>query len=385
MTGQHHYRISVIPAPAVIDPRLEDGDVRLLGLLGRHTDEHGWCRRSQVKMAGELNCSRGKVQFSLARLEQCGYIEVRAEGRGSIGPDPDKQPFAAHSYRVLLDREIVAPPPAVEPCETRKDEPENRGGASPLAPPGVPAYVGTGCQPTLARGANPGLAPLEESSVNYLSEPGEREARAREPAESEALAAFRKEFRRRWPTAALDDQAAIDSASAELLTTERQEALDGIEPFLAALKKAKRTTVISGATYLRERRWTLLPEAEAPEAKNATFKRWSREWWAVLLTKAGRGDGIASMMDAAISNPSAMWSERVELMPDAAAVGALRAYPSNGETVDRWRAWFTARDAALPAGRDGFWMFLSGEWPPGVDPPAEVERVEVDEIGNSER
>ncbi|TIW44617.1 MAG: MarR family transcriptional regulator, partial [Mesorhizobium sp.] len=90
-------RISIIPADAVTDSSLEGRDLQVLALLGRHTDNRGWCCRSQVKMAKELGCGRATVQRSITRLVSAGYLQLRVKVRDS-GAD------AAHEYRVVLDR-----------------------------------------------------------------------------------------------------------------------------------------------------------------------------------------------------------------------------------------------------------------------------------------
>ena len=89
-------RFSIIPASAVTDTRLEPRDLQVLCLLGRHTDDLGWCCRSQVKMAGELNCGRATVQRALGRLVNAGYLEHRPKERTSGAA-------AAHDYRVVID------------------------------------------------------------------------------------------------------------------------------------------------------------------------------------------------------------------------------------------------------------------------------------------
>ncbi|RWO82547.1 MAG: helix-turn-helix domain-containing protein, partial [Mesorhizobium sp.] len=76
---------------------MEGRDLQVLALLGRHTDNRGWCCRSQVKMAKELGCGRATVQRSITRLVSAGYLQQRAKVRDS-GAD------AAHEYRVVLDR-----------------------------------------------------------------------------------------------------------------------------------------------------------------------------------------------------------------------------------------------------------------------------------------
>lgn len=100
------YRYSIIPADAITDPALTPRDLQVLCLLGRHVDEYGWCWRSQVVMARELNCDRRTVQRALERLVEAGYLAMKAQGRGKA-PAPDtsagEQPFAPYAYRVLLD------------------------------------------------------------------------------------------------------------------------------------------------------------------------------------------------------------------------------------------------------------------------------------------
>lgn len=89
-------RLSIIPARAATDPALKPRDLQVLCVLGRHTDEYGWCRRSQVKMAAEMNCGRATVFDAINRLIGAGYLE-RHEQESDSGRD------SAHVYRVILD------------------------------------------------------------------------------------------------------------------------------------------------------------------------------------------------------------------------------------------------------------------------------------------
>jgi hypothetical protein len=99
-----NYRYAIIPAGAITDARVEPRALQVLCLLGRHANDNGWCRRSQVKMAEELNCGRTTINRAIDLLVETGYVERKEEGRGSAKPQPGKQPFAAYSYRVRLDR-----------------------------------------------------------------------------------------------------------------------------------------------------------------------------------------------------------------------------------------------------------------------------------------
>jgi hypothetical protein len=68
------------------------------------------------------------------------------------------------------------------------------------------------------------------------------------------------EFKRRYPTAASDDQGKIDEEWFKLEFDEAAAALDGIAPFLAKLKHDRRSHTPAAWKYLREKRWTLLAD-----------------------------------------------------------------------------------------------------------------------------
>jgi hypothetical protein len=100
-------RYSIIPARAITDPAITAQALRVLALLGRHTNDNGWCRRSQVQMAKELACSRGTIQNALDLLigpvNGDGYVERREENRPGVRPEEGRHPHCAYSYRVRLD------------------------------------------------------------------------------------------------------------------------------------------------------------------------------------------------------------------------------------------------------------------------------------------
>lgn len=97
MTGP---RLSIIPAAAVLDPNLEPRDLQVLCLFGRHTDENGWCTRSQVKLAAELGCARSTVQASIERLVEAGWLQKRSD-KEAVHAQGKRTP--AYDYRVVLD------------------------------------------------------------------------------------------------------------------------------------------------------------------------------------------------------------------------------------------------------------------------------------------
>lgn len=92
-------RFSIIPAGAVLDPKLEARDLQVLCLFGRHIDRKGWCRRSQVQMAKEIGCARSTVQASIDRLVEAGWLQKRPANDIHTPGVRD----SAHEYRVVLD------------------------------------------------------------------------------------------------------------------------------------------------------------------------------------------------------------------------------------------------------------------------------------------
>ncbi|QRY68182.1 hypothetical protein JVX98_28245 [Ensifer sp. PDNC004] len=116
-------RFSVIPSGAVLDRRLMRGDLDVLCLLGISADtDTGWCRRSQVKMAKQLEVARSTVQASINRLVDAGWVERRMlKVPGEAG-----QRDSAHEYRVVLDvrdRDEVSPSAPCRPVGTPADTP----------------------------------------------------------------------------------------------------------------------------------------------------------------------------------------------------------------------------------------------------------------------
>lgn len=254
-------KYSIIPAGAVTDRSLEPRDLQVLCLLGRHTDDYGWCRRSQVKMAAELGCGRATVQRALERLVGAGWMQMKRRDLGE-GDDDSRQPSASYAYRVLLDQDerIGGCPPAGIPDATL---------GSPIAnAEGVPIDEHPGAHPERAPGAHTYVGtknvPLERPLLER-----ERERAREEKVEHEAVARFLAAFETRWPTSAVDDRQRTAYAAASLTLPQRDAALAGIAGFLAEQKRLNRKHVPAGWKYLEEKRWELLP-AVKPEASVST-------------------------------------------------------------------------------------------------------------------
>jgi len=152
-------RFSIIPAWIVTDQRLKGSDLRVLCLLGTHTNKEGWCRRSQIKMSQQLKCGRSTVQDSLNRLSDIGAVEKRpvesADGRDS-----------AHWYRVVLDRTVSSN--AFSAWEGEEDEEFSPISDAENTPPpaGIPAPP---AGPEAAPPAGPEPAPINDHSLTVTS------------------------------------------------------------------------------------------------------------------------------------------------------------------------------------------------------------------------
>lgn len=360
------YRFSVIPAGAITDARLVEAPraLQVLCLIGRHIDDFGWCRRSQVQMAKELKCARSTVQAALDLLYETGWLERRLEGRGKRAPDPAGKPFAAHSYRVILDRdevagrmaEVAAPAPETTPEGGVPDQP---------APPG-------GC-PTDRQGVPDQPAPLEGIS----SEGKEREARARGP-----------DFERRWrrlfetyPGAAGDD---IDRARllfADLPDADQAEAagvgLDRFVTWHAGRSKREKRPFLQD--YLRNRIWTL-PEviaagagegqAEEDSFADRSVPIFSRSWWCLVWAYArAAADNprarqvLQRKISSSLSLGAWVLADQAERARVDAAAEKLVQRPPDDHAVAEARARFLREHGVqLPMPeKPGVWVWLPAE------------------------
>jgi hypothetical protein len=90
-------RYSIIPALAVTDLRLSPAALRVLCVLGTHTDQQGWCHPSYGEIAKESGLHRSTVINALKLLVETAYVETSRRYRQN-GSDTSNQ------YRVRHDR-----------------------------------------------------------------------------------------------------------------------------------------------------------------------------------------------------------------------------------------------------------------------------------------
>jgi hypothetical protein len=241
-------RLSIIPARAATDPALKPRDLQVLCVLGRHTDDLGWCRKSQVKMADEMGCARSTVFDAIERLVKAGYLErhVQEEDNGRDSP---------HIYRVILD-------PAHPSVGAVRDA------DTPCRYVGTPAGISAPpAGPESAPPAGSGPAPKNDPFRTTDSEREEKDAPEGEREDGGLRGLGERAFRRAfaaWPTFVSDSEPAARAAWGKLSAVERAAAIDRQDDYVAAAGKAGgRKTLCSYGVYLAEKRWEKLPEKQA--------------------------------------------------------------------------------------------------------------------------
>lgn len=381
-------RFSIIPAMAVTDPRLEPRDLQVLCLLGRHTDDLGWCCRSQVRMAKELACGRATVQRAISRLVEAGYVEHRPKRRDSGGD-------AAHDYRVVID------PPA--PAE----QPENDQGGVPTGGQGCPPKDGQGV-PTHER------APRLTTPVKRE----ERGARDSEPEEGEAATACaddRRALEKRvkrlasrlaWPKW---ENSSTDWTVAQFAALSEEDRVRAEERGAAYVAHCGKKALSLGV-YFRERKFDDLPDgvlkaAEAAEhrLRAAPFgKLWNAvRFWRLfrppaalpkpsaflqsLMTRPGEAGERERLAHQARHgwptvnemHQSAALGRGITVEADLAWLGPIAAdFEQVRVGSDRWRdweAWHLARGIPwLPDPGRQEWVYFPAGGPEGLE---EFERT----------
>ncbi|TCM56168.1 hypothetical protein C8J36_103538 [Rhizobium sp. PP-F2F-G48] len=278
-------RFAIIPGWIVTDTRLKGRDLQVLCLLGRHTDKHGWCRRSQVKMAGQLECARSTVQASLDRLSVMGVVEKHLE------PSKDGRD-SAHWYRVIFDQKVAEQD--FEEWESEEFDPI-LGAVEGTPPAGISAPP---ADPESAPPADPASAPINDPYLTTPDQLGER-ARARDLRdEEENPRSIERRFKKWWHAwpGYLDDSEMNAVRCWQALTPEQRKACEDLTPvYLAARDKMGRTKAKAASTYLTERQWERLAHADVAEVvkpTNAMAAPFGKLWMATRLAELLLGPSV---------------------------------------------------------------------------------------------
>lgn len=266
-------RLSIIPARAATDPSLQPRDLQVLCVLGRHTDDYGWCRRSQVRMATEMGCAHSTVRAAIGRLVDAGYLERHVQETES-GRD------SAHLYRVILDPVH----PAIETvpdADFGADEAAAIGAGTPGDTPPPLAIHRQGVAAQDRQGvAVYGSPPINDPSLTTPSNDRER-ARARDE-DRKIIERWLKRVHPTWPSYVSDSGPKAFAAALTLSEAERETAATRMADYVAAAKVGGRTVLCTFAVYLAEKRWEKLPPpAEIPFDEFAT--PFSKAWGAWII------------------------------------------------------------------------------------------------------
>jgi predicted transcriptional regulator len=277
-------RLSIIPGWIIADPRLKGKDLQVLCMLGQNANtRHGWCRRSQVKLAQALNCSRSTVQSAISRLVEIGAVErrevVSANGRDS-----------AHWYRVIYDSNVPSSAFDAWDEDDQKEFDPNFEGDGSAPPAGISAPPAC---PEQAPPAGSGQAPINASTLTPAFERNERDAAARDvlKIEEESPKSIEMAFKRfflGWKTAISDSEPDARREWLALPPQERADALQHSEAYQAAALSTGRKHLCSAAKYLKEQRWTKLVEQRpaSPQAESTeSYSVFSRAGRAMLISK----------------------------------------------------------------------------------------------------
>jgi hypothetical protein len=340
------------------DERLQADEIGIIGyLLSR---PHDWeVRRPQL--AKRFDYGREAIKRVVWNGMRYGWIVAQktqlTDGRIAMIYEVRDEPGPELSDDDIRRALSLVSSEAAECDDDDPDEPSlDLKRPPPTDPPTGQPGVG---QPATG---NPYVDSKEESTKHGVtkdeSDQNLRETRAREAKK------FAREFRLRWPTAAVDDQGKLDKAIENLPEESRQACLDGIAPFLEELAKHGRKHPPAGWKYIGERKWTLLPPRQRAEAAGHVFKAWSRDWWGALLMRIALRKPATVFLELAQQNPRREWSAAGNEMPTADAIAALMSFASDGDVVAAWRPWFERHGVKLPAWRERFWVWLPAPAPP---------------------
>lgn len=209
------------------------------------------------------------------------------------------------------------------------------------------------------------VRPPESQSCDSKESPNQNPILERETHAREDKRPSVKRFLLKWPTAAIDDKAHITRAWDALPEDELEPCIEGVEGFLAELKKHGRKHIPAGWKYIEDQSWKLIGKPAESVSTHVMFDCWSKDWWASLLGKIERRESIKFMLHYASEPGRRKWSASGVEVPTPEELSEFKNYPSDGPEMAAWRPWFEARGAALPNWEKRIWVFLPSPSPPG--------------------
>lgn len=358
-------RYSIIPAGAVTDPRIEPRDLQVLCLLGRHIDDLGWCRRSQVKMAREIGCARSTLQGSLERLVAAEWVEMHvqpSDGRGTT----------AYSYRVRLDVNEGDSYYRDLPKSGRGRKQASANGQSEnhadIAAGSAPADQSAPPLPSQERHPLPiyASAPLTSPVERFEREAREGDTKAikfQAPDDTEAEDRFQK-LLAAYPAGAIGNVDAARSVFGGLDVAGQEASLEALPRVRAGWKREGRDHVFSLQTYLKNKDWERFPKATTPSGHavddRVPVAAFSRAAWAIFR-KALEANKPVTNAISWIRNGAEV---PAPTYPTDAEQQALVAIAVGSPEHKAWRQYGHRLGFTLPMPDKAEWIFLPSKNPP---------------------
>jgi len=298
-------------------------------LCDRYHPDHG-CFPSQETLADDCELSRSSLNDQLAELEAVGLIQ--RERRHDTGRRREST-----RYRFRFEVGF----PFSDPCPN-----SGHGSMSENDPDPCP---------------NSAENHVRNSDTNLVREPvkepkTERDARER-AIDSPVVEAIPEpilldRIRKAHPQAAHADQDDVEAAWRALDVEERAAAARLIVPWLAS--KVGRHP-LGPAKYLRQKLWTLLPEAAPPKVTSTILPAFKLEWWCVWLQRVALGEDVRFMSSEAQANRDWLWKGAP---PSPADLSSLVAVEINSPEHVAWTDHLAKVGVRLPRplGAGAVWM-----------------------------
>jgi hypothetical protein len=258
-------RYSIIPGDALDDPKVTDLHLRVLALLGRHSDNNGWLQINQRTLAEKTGRSRETINRAISDLVDLGY--VRKEARFS---EKDGRQMIS-SYQIIMDRSTPSPssrraqPDVV--TETRPCDPHVTGGCDAHVTGGVMSGDHTPCDLQTSHHNKEDLffkrsisSSHEEDGAPRASAAEQRNPRLTSPRDENrhtAFDAWYATFPHKVGVAAA--RRAFDSA---LRKASLETLIDGVRAYVAS--KPPDRPYCNPATWLNQERWLDSPASAVP-------------------------------------------------------------------------------------------------------------------------
>lgn len=374
MTGP---RYSIIHGDAATDPRLKGKALQVLCILGRHTDRGGWCSRSQVKMAEQLQCARSTIQAAIAILVECGYVQQQERFHANNGK-------RSHEYRVLLDDK--RPSEFINDLDELEDD--EAGGDTPHA--GIPASP----MPAQNRHGDAGPEPASIRTIPFKNElekeargarrdgvaketPSERAARI--ASEAWADTRFISALWQPWPDTATEVISRTYPAWQRLTSAEQEAAIAAIPTAIAAMRAGRSKGSPRLFSYLEGKGWKNfhLPAAGGKVALSPVMLRPGSDlWWAEFWRRVAAGEPVRFMFDQAFPSdrrdPVGVGVQPFAMPSDQSVAALVTIAVWDGDAVSRefvaWSDYMGERHGLRRFNQNDLrnpFIKVPSQWPPG--------------------